>query len=77
MIEKEAWRIKLSSFEEGVYGGGGFVHPECASEYFGTSDILTRVKYFAQFEASELAALEDVVGGCRWRMSFVVERLRV
>lgn len=63
LIEKASWRIALVYFEEYRFEPAGFIHAGCAREYFGTTDLLDRVRHFAPaLEAAELdelgAALE-------------------
>jgi hypothetical protein len=41
MIEKEAWRIPLVLFEEGMFNSSGFVHVACGASDFCTTDIGT------------------------------------
>ena len=48
MIAKDAWRIPLVFFEEGMFNASGFVHVSCAVNYFGTAEILDRLLYFSQ-----------------------------
>lgn len=45
-ILKDHFRIALEFFEEGMFNPAGFIHPECASKYFETTDILDRVRRF-------------------------------
>jgi hypothetical protein len=47
VIEKESWRIGLGFFEDGRMQPGGFIHEACAEDYFGTADILDRVRHFS------------------------------
>ena len=47
LIPKNAWRLALAYYEDGRFAPSGFVHARCAREYFGTGDILWRVKYFS------------------------------
>jgi hypothetical protein len=37
----------LVYWEEGRFEPSGFVHARCAREYFGTVDVLARVKRFS------------------------------
>ncbi len=37
-------RLSLSMFEEGRMSPMGFIHTECALNYFGTIDILDRIE---------------------------------
>jgi hypothetical protein len=46
-IEKDAWRVRLVFYEEGLFAPGGFIHARCSREYFETTDILPRVRRFA------------------------------
>jgi hypothetical protein len=46
-IPKDSWRIPLVYWEEGRFEPSGFVHARCAREYFGTVDVLARVKRFS------------------------------
>jgi hypothetical protein len=59
-IDKDAWRIALVFWEEGRFSPAGFLHVPCASGYFGTSDVLPRLRRFApgltQAELAEIQA---------------------
>jgi hypothetical protein len=44
LIEKGHWRLGLQAFEEGRMSPNGSIHVECAEAYFGTADILGRVR---------------------------------
>jgi len=46
-ITRAAWRIRLVFYEEGQFSPGGFVHLDCRTAYFETSDILERVLHFS------------------------------
>ncbi len=46
-IAKDTWRIGLAYYEEGRFVPSGFIHAGCAQEYFGTTDILPRLKHFS------------------------------
>ena len=46
-IEKGAWRIPLVFWEEGRFSPAGFVHVPCAGAYFGTIDVVARLKRFS------------------------------
>jgi hypothetical protein len=60
LISKEAWRIAVAYYEEGRFVPGGFIHASCAQPFFGTKDILPRLKHFSpglsQADLSELGA---------------------
>jgi hypothetical protein len=45
-IAKDALRIGLVFFEEGMTNPAGFIHASCAGDYFGTTDILDRLRHF-------------------------------
>jgi hypothetical protein len=54
-VEREAWRIALVYFEEFRFEPSGFVHAACAREYFETTDLIERIKYFSpKLDASDL-----------------------
>lgn len=46
-IPRGAWRFPLVYFEEYRFEPSGFIHAGCASEYFGTTDLLDRARYFS------------------------------
>jgi hypothetical protein len=46
-IDKGAWRIALVFFEDGRFTPAGSVHLPCASGYFGTTDLVPRIRRFA------------------------------
>jgi hypothetical protein len=54
-IEKGRWRISLVYYEEveGRFEPAGFIHPKCAKEYFGTSDVIDRLQHFSPVLGSE------------------------
>lgn len=47
-IGKGTWRIALVFYDEveGRFSPMGSIHPGCANEYFGTTDILSRLNHF-------------------------------
>jgi len=45
-IAKGLWRIRLVYYEDGRFEPSGYVHASCAREYFGTTDLLERVRHF-------------------------------
>ena len=61
LIEKLAWRLGLQVFEEGRFSSIGYVHAGCAGAYFGTAQILDRVRWLSadltQADVAELEAL--------------------
>jgi hypothetical protein len=46
-IEQGRWRIPLTFFEEFRFSASGFVHAECAEQYFETIDLLDRATHFS------------------------------
>jgi hypothetical protein len=61
LIEKAAWRISVVYYDEveGRFQPSGYLHPKCAQEYFGTSDIVDRLQHFSpELEPSYVAELE-------------------
>jgi hypothetical protein len=62
LIEREIWRIPLVYFEEFRFEPSGFVHATCAREYFETTDLLERIKYFSpNLSGGDLDDLERVL----------------
>jgi hypothetical protein len=57
-IDKGEWRIPLVFFEEYRFEPSGFIHAGCALPYFGTTDIVDRVRHFAP--ALTAAELDDL-----------------
>jgi len=59
-IPKDTWRLALTFYDdvEGRFSPGGFLHLGCAGAYFGTRDLLDRVRHFtpglAQEDAEEI-----------------------
>jgi hypothetical protein len=47
MIEKDAWRIGLVFYEEGMFNPAGYIHLTCSGEYFETVEIVDRIAHFA------------------------------
>lgn len=46
-IERDSWRLALVFFEEYRFEPSGFIHAGCAAEYFGTTDLVDRLRYFS------------------------------
>lgn len=62
LIAKDAWRVGLVFFEEYRFQPSGFIHAECALEYFGTTDVLSRVRHFRpELEPADLDELKALV----------------
>lgn len=56
LIEKGSWRISVIYYDEteGRFEPAGYIHPKCAKAYFGTNDLVDRLKHFSpEIEASE------------------------
>ena len=62
-IGKGDWRIRLVFYEDGRFSPGGFVHVACAGAYFGTADVLPRLRSSgAGPGAEDLARIEALLG---------------
>jgi hypothetical protein len=62
-IERGAWRIRLTFYEEGRFSPGGFVHLTCRLAYFETEDLLDRMLRFSP--ALDDAARDDLRRACQ------------
>jgi hypothetical protein len=61
-IEKGAWRLTLTFFEEIRFNASGFIHAGCAQAYFGTTEIADRIRYFSpELTAEELDELTRAI----------------
>jgi hypothetical protein len=61
-IEKGAWRLTLDFYEDGRFMPAGSVHPRCAAAYFGTGEVLPRVRRFAPaLGEADLAEIQALV----------------
>lgn len=49
LIEKGTWRISIVYYDEveGRFQPSGFIHPGCAKDYLGTSDVVDRLRHFS------------------------------
>ena len=47
-IDKGAWRVALVFYETDRFVPAGFVHLRCAASYFGTPDLLPRLRHFTR-----------------------------
>ena len=62
LIAKDSWRIGLVFFEEYRFEPSGFIHAGCAREYFGTTDIMDRVRHFSpELDPGELEDFESAM----------------
>lgn len=55
-IPKDAWRIRLTYFEEARFNPSGFIHAACAHDYLDTADLVDRARHFAPALTDEDAA---------------------
>ena len=46
LIAKDSWRIPLVYVEDGRFEPSGYIHVPCSQAYFGTADILPRLRHF-------------------------------
>ena len=61
VIARDDWRIVLEIFEEGMFNPAGYLHPGCASAYFGTSGILERIVRFSPLDPADMADMEALI----------------
>jgi hypothetical protein len=62
LIGKGAWRIALQVFEDGRMQPIGTIHAECAADYFGTADILNRIRQLTEgLSHADLAEIAERV----------------
>ena len=61
LIDKDSWRIGLVFFEEYRFQPSGFIHAACAKDYFGTADVLDRIRHFNPELSPE--ELDEVAAG--------------
>lgn len=63
LISKDGWRIGIAYYEEGRFVPGGFIHASCAPAFFGTKEILPRLKHFsAALSEGDLSEIEAEIG---------------
>jgi hypothetical protein len=59
-IAKDAWRIDLVFFEGYRFEPSGHIHAECAAAYFGTTDVVDRIRHFSpSLVPADLDALRE------------------
>ena len=63
IISKGEWRFSLVYFLEGRFEPSGYVHAKCSQEYFGTTDVIERVRHFSRLEESELDEIRRALSG--------------
>jgi len=62
LIAKGDWRFALQMFEEGRPNAIGTIHVTCAEAYFGTADVLSRVRRLSpDLSDADLADLEKAL----------------
>jgi hypothetical protein len=76
LVEQGAWRLALHIFEEGRFASIGCIHARCSEAYFGTRDIVDRLRRLTldltDEDAREVARLLGETGAS----SEVPDRLR-
>jgi hypothetical protein len=63
MIGRGEWRLPLVYFSEGRFAPSGFVHAKCSLRYFGTTEVIDRVRHFSRLEENELAEIRKALAG--------------
>ncbi len=62
LIGKGSWRLALQMFEEGRMAPLGSIHVECAEAYFGTANVLDRIRRLTEsLSPSDLLELESLL----------------
>jgi hypothetical protein len=62
LIDKGSWRIAIVFFEEYRFNPGGYIHVQCAREYFGTVDLMPRIRHFSpELDEAALAEIAAVM----------------
>lgn len=65
-IAKDAWRIPLVTFDEGMFNPAGNIHVACSAAYFGTADIFARLEaYTIDLPSEEIADLQSTLTAAR------------
>ena len=61
-IPAGSWRIALEIWEEARFSPMGFIHMSCSKDYFGTADILPRIKHFTPgLSPADLGEIADLL----------------
>jgi hypothetical protein len=63
-IPRASWRIAVVYYDEveGRFSPSGYIHPKCAGAYFGTIDIVERVKHFSPtLEPSDIEEIRSAL----------------
>lgn len=59
-IDKDGWRIELVYFEGYRFEPSGYIHAECAADYFETTEIIDRIRFFSpSLEPAEIDAIRE------------------
>lgn len=62
-IDKGGWRIGLVYFEGYRFEPSGYIHAECAGDYFETTEIVDRIRFFSPaLTADEIEAIRQRIG---------------
>ena len=62
LIEKESWRVALVYFEMSRFQPSGYIHANCAADYFGTTDLLDRIRHFSpELEQADLDEFQRAI----------------
>ncbi len=65
LIAKGEWRFALQMFEEGRPSPLGTIHASCALAYFGTGDVMSRVRRLSpELDEQALAEIEQALAQC-------------
>ncbi len=61
LIEKGDWRLKLVFYQEGMFEPSGNIHAPCAAEYFGTREVMGRIRWFSDLTEADLEEVAALV----------------
>jgi hypothetical protein len=63
LIDKGAWRLALTYYDEGRFAPSGFIHVGCAREYLETAEIFGRLRHFSPaLTDGDLAEIREQLG---------------
>lgn len=66
LIGKGEWRLALVFFEEYRFNPGGYIHAQCAREYFETIELMERIEHFSpELGGDELAEIAAALAAPR------------
>jgi hypothetical protein len=64
IVEKGAWRLALHVFQDGRMSPVGSLHVGCALAYFGTRDIVDRLRHLSpELGDDDVAEIERLLAG--------------